>query len=187
MKIYSLRHGQTNMNIKHIYNGLVDEDINETGIKQCEEARDILRSKDIDLIICSPLLRTRHTCEIVNINNIPVIYDNRLLERTLGKFDGTKPEEHGITDEVFYDYFHKYDDDKIEDMPTVFDRAFNLLDEIKEKYKDKNVLLITHGAIMRAIHFYFNGIPEDKNMLVFSSKNCQICEYDFDDMKRKGV
>ncbi len=37
----------------------------------------------------------------------------------------------------------------------------SLLDEIKEKYKNKNILLVTHGGVARAIHFYFNELPKD--------------------------
>mgnify|MGYP006870922569 CR=1 FL=1 len=27
---------------------------------------------------------------------------------------------------------------------------------MKEKYKDKNILLVTHGGVARAVYFYFN-------------------------------
>ena len=37
----------------------------------------------------------------------------------------------------------------------------SLLDEIKEKYKNKNILLVTHGGVARAIYFYFNELPKD--------------------------
>ena len=38
MKIYVIRHGLTDCNIKKIYNGRYDEDINKDGIKQATEA-----------------------------------------------------------------------------------------------------------------------------------------------------
>lgn len=38
MKIYITRHGQANSNLYKIYN-TIDEDINETGIKQAQELR----------------------------------------------------------------------------------------------------------------------------------------------------
>lgn len=81
MKIYLIRHGRTNCNDEGKYNGRLDEDINETGIKQALKASKKIEMLDLDLIICSPLLRTRHTCSIVNTNNIPVIYDERIQER----------------------------------------------------------------------------------------------------------
>ena len=38
-------------------------------------------------------------------------------------------------------------------------------DEIKIKYKDKNILLVTHGAVARAIQFYFEEMPKDGMLL----------------------
>ena len=74
MKIYVIRHGRTNCNDEGKYNGKLDEDINEVGIRQAVEASKQVKDLNIDIVICSPLLRTRHTCEIVNVNKIPVIY-----------------------------------------------------------------------------------------------------------------
>lgn len=39
MKIYIVRHGQTNCNKENKYNCRYDEDINEIGIKQAENIR----------------------------------------------------------------------------------------------------------------------------------------------------
>ena len=65
-----------------IYNGkLLNEDINNIGIKQAQEASKKIKNLNLDLIICSPLLRTRHTCDIINSNKIKVIYDDRIEER----------------------------------------------------------------------------------------------------------
>lgn len=178
MKIYSIRHGFTDMNKQGLFNGRINEDINEVGIKQAKEASEILKNKEIDLIYCSPLLRTRHTCDIINTKKVPVIYDDRLLERTLGKIDGKNLEEEGITKDIFYNYNYKFDRSDCEDIPTIFKRVHSLMDEIVKNDKDKNVLLITHGAIMRAIYFYFNDIPKDGNLSFFKAKNCEIYEYE---------
>ena len=84
MKLYVIRHGNTDSNKSdiYIYNGkLVNEDINNIGIKQAQEASKKIKNLNLDLIICSPLLRTRHTCDIINSNKIKVIYDDRIEER----------------------------------------------------------------------------------------------------------
>ena len=96
MKLYVIRHGQTKCNKENKYNCRLDEDINEIGIKQAEEASKIVKNLDIDLIICSPMIRTKHTCEIVNVNNIPVIYDERIMERDGGVLTNTTIDETGI-------------------------------------------------------------------------------------------
>lgn len=176
MKIYVIRHGRTNCNDERKYNGKLDEDINKTGIRQAMEARNQVKALNIDLVICSPLLRTRHTCEIVNVNNIPVIYDKRIEERDCGVLTNKKLGEFYYTD--FWNY---YSDKKIEGLETVqnlFERIKLFLDDIKQKYNGKNILLVTHGGVARAIYFYFNELPKDGMIEKFGSDNCGIKEYE---------
>lgn len=76
MKIYFVRHGQTEWNLKKRIQGRADKPLNEQGKQQAIETRQNLISKDIDLIICSPLLRAVETAEIINKDrNIPILYD----------------------------------------------------------------------------------------------------------------
>ena len=84
MKLYVIRHGQTKCNEENKYNCRLDEDINDVGIQQAEEASKQVQNMNIDLIICSPMKRTKHTCNIINVNRIPIIYDERLMERRGG-------------------------------------------------------------------------------------------------------
>ena len=55
MKIYVIRHAQTDSN-KNGIAGDIEEDINETGVQQCLEAREKVKNLDIDLIISSILV-----------------------------------------------------------------------------------------------------------------------------------
>lgn len=176
MKLYVIRHGLTNCNVEKKYNGKLDEDINETGILQAKKAQEIIRNLDIDLIICSPLLRTRHTCNIININNVPVIFDNRIEERDCGIYTGKELGEFYYTD--YWNYYSKIKVEGLESIQDLFKRIKNFLDEIKEKYKNKNVLLVTHGGVARAVYFYFNELPKDGMLQEFGSSNCGIAEYE---------
>ena len=177
MKIYVIRHGLTDCNIKKIYNGRYDEDINKDGIKQATEASKIVKNLNIDLIICSPMKRTKHTMELVNVNNIGVIYDDRLMERDNGKLTLTKIDEY--FDKEYYNYYSTKMIEGLETLPELFNRVHSFIDEIKIKYKSKNVLLVTHGAVSRAIQFYFQEIPRDGMLLnVSGQKNCEIKEYE---------
>ena len=178
MKLYVIRHGLTDANAQKLYNGLLDEDINKKGIEQAEETRKIMSDKEYDLIYCSPMLRTKHTCQIINDKNKPVIYDDRLKERTLGDLDGKSLEAEGFSRKKFFDYNYKSSDEKFEDLPTLFARVHGFLDEIIKNNKDKNILIVAHGGILRAIYFYFNAIPEDKDLSVYVSENCEINTYE---------
>lgn len=176
MKLYVMRHGKTRLNDEKKFNGKIDEDINEIGIKQAEEAREKVKNLDIDLIICSPLLRAKHTCDIVNINKVPVIYDKRLEERDCGIYEGKELGEFYYTD--FWNYNSKLNVEGLESIQDLFKRVAILLDEIKEKYKNKNILLVAHGGISKGVYYYFNAIPEDGMVNQFRTRNCEIKEYE---------
>ena len=177
MKLYVIRHGQTKCNKENKYNCRLDEDINEIGIKQAEEASKIVKNLDIDLIICSPMIRTKHTCEIVNVNNIPVIYDERIMERDGGVLTNTIIDDYYITD--YYNYYSTNIPEGLETLPELFNRIHAFIDDIKEKYSDKNILLVTHGAVARTIKYYFEPLPEDGWILnTCGQKNCEVKEYE---------
>lgn len=84
----------TKCNVEKKYNGRYDEDIIEEGINQAIKASQIVKKLDINLVICSPMKKTKHTMELVNVNNIKVIYDDRLMERDNGKLTLTKIDEY---------------------------------------------------------------------------------------------
>ena len=88
MNLYVTRHGQTDGNLYRIMDGIRDIDLNEKGIKQANNTQELLKDVEFDLIICSPLTRTKHTMEIININKAPVVYDERIIERDCGEFTG---------------------------------------------------------------------------------------------------
>ena len=89
IKLYIVRHGETDYNLKEIVQN-DDAVLNETGIKQASSVREKLNDIDYDLIISSPFTRTRQTADIINIKNRPIIYDDRLVERDMGELKERK-------------------------------------------------------------------------------------------------
>ena len=47
-------------------------------------------------------------------------------------------------------------------MMQVACRVYGLIDEIKSKYKDKNVLFISHGGVCRIVNTYFRDMANDE-------------------------
>lgn len=174
MKVYIVRHGQTDSNFAKIYNFL-EEDINSNGIKQAEELAEKIKDVKYDVVYCSPLLRAKHTAEIVNRNKIETIFDDRLEERKIGNLAG-KPWD--ITDrEEYWNYYSKIQFGTEESVEHLFKRVHEFLDELK--YKDyKSVLVVAHSGVSKAFYGYFNGIPKDGKFLKLGLKNGEIAEYE---------
>ena len=80
MKVYIVRHGEVPHNALKQYNA-TDEDLTQLGIEQAKELRNKIKDINFDIIISSPLIRTKHTADILNINNNKIIYDDRIRDR----------------------------------------------------------------------------------------------------------
>lgn len=176
MKLLVVRHGQTDWNVQRKIQGRTDNPLNEVGKSQAYETKKLLKNEKIDLIICSNLKRAQQTAEIINESrNIPIKYDDRIIEISYGENEGKSASE--------FDYEGIWDIDKdikykdAENVKELIKRIYSFLDEIKE-YDEKNILLVTHNGVCRVINTYFNGIPEDKNFIKLGIKNCEAVKYE---------
>lgn len=178
MKIYIIRHGQTNWNKKGIIQGQKDIELNETGVKQAEKQIKVFNEKNIDLIISSTLKRAALTAQTISKEKkTQIIYDDRLRERNFGEYEGTLA---NFNEDYLYNLETNVKEKNIETAKELYERVENLLNEIKEKYKDKTILLVTHGGTTRAIEAYFNGLDENNIMPPETIKNCEIRGYEYD-------
>lgn len=176
--IYITRHGQTDWNIQKKVMGRCDEPLNNTGVNQAFETKNNLLDTDIDLIICSPLLRAKQTAEIINEDrNIPIIYDNRIIERDFGEFEGMQTNDFDFNG--YWDYYKNKQYQTAENIQVFFERIYDFLNDIMKKYNDKNVLLVAHGGVSIPVACFFSkNIPTGSLVeagLVLG--NCQVLSY----------
>lgn len=175
MKIFVLRHGETDENITGILQGNMDTILNEKGENQALSVREEVSKYDIDLVIASPKTRTIETASIA-APNVPLITDSRLLSRNHGEFEGKRRDEININD--YWNIAKNYQYEKAESVQELYNRIDSLLKEVKDKYKGKKVLLVTHSGICRILYYYFNGIPEDGDLMEYQSHNCSFEQYE---------
>ncbi len=176
MKLYLVRHGQTDWNLKKIAQGQTDIPLNATGIKQAEALRDKLASYQIDVCYCSPLTRTTQTAKIIINDRCPIIFDNNLKERFFGELESTDPET--WTEDVL-DLRLNSHLGNCETMQATLDRAKLALDRIKSEQPDNaHVLVVGHGALLKNLHYNIVGYTLDTNFHEFHIHNGEIVEYD---------
>lgn len=157
--------------------GFADIPLNERGLEQANEAKINLIDKTYDIVFCSPLIRAKQTATIVNEDkNIDIIYDKRLRERNYGEFEGTNKSSFNYNDFWTYNKNIKYA--KAENVQDFFKRIYNFLDELKLKYQDKNVLIICHAGVLKAIECYANGMMSDDEIGPYLPYNASVQEYD---------
>jgi len=174
MNIYVIRHGETDMGKNEII-ATMDEPLNSNGIQQAINVGKEVNDLNLDIIYCSPIQRAKHTLELFDLdNNIPVIIEDRLKERDMGIYEKVPFKD--LDWDEFWNYNSNLKYPELESMKSVYDRISDFLNEIKEKDINKNVLLVAHGGISRAIYWYFNGIPDNGNSSSVN-ENCKIYKY----------
>lgn len=175
MKIFVLRHGQTAENITGVMQGNMDTLLDELGEEQARARQADVLKNHIDLVISSPRKRTIKTA-LLAAPNVPLVVDERLRSRDHGEFEGMRRDEIDI-----YDYWNIKENkqyERAESVQALYDRVADLLEDVKVKCKGKNVMLVTHSGICRILYYYFNGIPEDGDLLEYKSTNCSFEEYE---------
>lgn len=172
MILYVVRHGQTEANAKHLFNGINEFDLTDIGIKQAEELIPNIKKINIDCIFSSPLKRTIHTANILNINNKQVYTDKRLIERNCGKYT-LKPTDLIEDINALY-YKDKNEYPEFEPFSKIIERVNSFIRELKEKYEEENILIVTHGDIILGFQEYFNrrndGYPKTCELSKFELK-----------------
>ncbi len=183
--LYYIRHGSTDWNefknekgeITPKCQGRADIPLNENGRTQARVLAEKLKNVKFDKVYCSPLSRTKETCEIVLGGLDGVIFDNRILERDFGEFEGLTRYEFN------FEAFTNDDDSKInyvkaEKVGDVKARLFDLLEELKQT-PNQNVLIVSHGGIGCLFKAYFDGMPENGDYFPLIIKNGEVVMRDF--------
>lgn len=169
MRLYVLRHGQTDYNKEGKFQGRIDIDINEEGLEQTRKTAKELEKITFDKIYVSPLKRAIETAKIVTDSKL--IIDDRIIERSFGKLEGKK----GIPN-----YEERIEEFGIEIIEDLEKRVKSFLNYICEKYKsNENILVVTHGGIAQIINKLLDKSYNNNNFKDFILGNSAYICYDF--------
>ena len=150
MKIYVMRHGETVWNSKGITQGRSNNRLSKNGKAQAELAAEKLKNEKIDLIICSPLMRTVQTANIMNkYHHAKVIKNEKINEVDQGIFTGKKFKD--LSEEEKNWKRQRPKEAGMESIEEVVERVESFIFELKKKYEDKNLLVVTHNLVASAI------------------------------------
>lgn len=161
MKIYLMRHGETDYNKKGLIQGSLDVPLNAYGIRLAELTRDGFRREGLtfDMAYCSPLIRARQTAEILlEGTDTPIQYDERICEMNFGEGEGVLLKEIDVKPEYQNVNYLFNDPEKYaataegESYEALFARVRDFLEEeiYPKETRYENVLVCCHGGIIRA-------------------------------------
>jgi len=178
--LYIARHGETENNRLGLLMGRKDIKLNKNGIEQAHILAQKAKKLNIDFIVSSPMVRARQTAEIVkSYLHKPIKLDHRLIERDIGVYEGLTMKEveekfqKGFNSEMAY---NKTPPDG-ESAQEVQKRVFASIEDIKRKYPNKRILIITHSFVSKMINKYFHSRISADGFFNFQLKNTEIKKF----------
>ncbi len=171
MKVYLLRHGETEWNALRKWQGSTDIELNDVGIKQAERAALSFENCKVKALYSSNLVRAKKTAEVINdiaFNGELVLHiEEDLAEIKLGHWEGLTYDE---VSEKHSDDFKRWSLNHtevigygVENFYDLQQRAFNIFNKICTENSD-DILIVSHGAWIRALICKLLHIPLESKM-----------------------
>lgn len=166
--LYIMRHGITDWNIAKKLQGRTDIPLNDEGRRMAIDAGKKYADINFDICYCSPLERARETAQLfLKGRDVPIIYDDRLIEMCFGVFEGVA-NSFKIPDcpvNVFFKNPELYKGvDGGETMEELFERTGDFLENVAYPLSEegKDILIVGHGAMNSSIVCQVKELPIEK-------------------------
>ena len=170
MRLYLIRHGETDWNKVRKVQGSVDIPLNDYGRHLARGTAKGFADIDFDVVYTSPLMRAKETAQIIlEGRETPLIEDERIKEISFGIYEGmvcsnNDSEKFWAFDKLFTkpEEYVPIEGESLEDLSK---RVGDFLNELQEKYdgQDKKILIVTHGATLNALLNHAKGNHEIAN------------------------
>lgn len=145
-KLYFIRHGLSELNVKGLYAGHTETPLTDEGRRQAKKAGRDATGLNIDLIVSSPLGRALETAQLaakeIGYPEDKIIVDDRLIERHFGELEAQPYSPHHSED-------HRLQHGA-ETSEKLIDRVRGFLDWLESQQAD-NILVVSHGSTGRAL------------------------------------
>lgn len=159
--LHLIRHGQTAWNAEKRLQGHVDIPLNEVGLDEAAIVAQEFKGRPLGGIYSSPLQRAHGTAQAINqFHQHDIKFHDALKESTYGSLDGIGIDEYHLRCQKKMDAFHQMSSQErlhfklVEDAESYFEvyqRARPILDQIAQTHLGEEVVVVSHGGLMRAV------------------------------------
>lgn len=188
IRLIITRHGKTKENEEGIIQGHHHGNINDEGFAQISKLVERLQKEKIDLIVSSDISRCDLTTkEITKRINVPVIYSELIREKDNGDLVGKKHKE--IDWDSLQGDFETRKAPNGENLKEVRERGRKFLNMLleDEKFKDKNILMVSHGAFLKVFIGDLLGMSLHNSIFKLQIDHCSLTFVDIEDMNNYKV
>lgn len=182
MKIYLVRHGETEWNRKEKIQGQADIPLNGAGEALARLTGKAMAGIPFDRAYTSPLVRARRTAELILENRpIPVLEDRRLAEISYGSREG---QSLGLIHKCPFLRLHRFFAEPAayipprggESLDALRARGLRFFHEVIFPLEGAagHILITAHGAWIREMVCAVEGIPRTDFWKGPPQKNCAV-------------
>tara|TARA_B100000963_G_scaffold68708_1_gene56994 strand:- start:4131 stop:5357 length:1227 start_codon:yes stop_codon:yes gene_type:complete len=163
-----IRHGQTDSNLGGIWQGHIDNPLNETGVDEARSLNNLFR--DYDVYVSSPYKRAHQTLSLIVNNDIQT--SKELTEMNLGKWEGLTTTEilekyqKQFIEALFLNHKSKYGIDG-ESIHEAGERVEKLIN----KFENSKILMASHGGTIKSAVTKLIQSPESNAAAAFTIPN----------------
>jgi probable phosphoglycerate mutase len=186
------RHGETDWNSEHRWQGHADRPLNDVGREQARTLADTLADRSIDIVYSSDLARAHETAQIVADRlGLTVEVDAGLREVDVGDWSGRV---HSEIEEIDPEGFRRWREggkgwsggESYEEMGT---RVVAAVLRLAARHPGQTVLIVSHGGSIRACRATAAGLAyaESRVASIRSMANCEVTELHVADGRLAGA
>lgn len=181
MKLYLVRHGETDWNVKKKIQGQTDIPLNPNGVRQAKElAAELARDPGITVrhVYHSPQIRAAETAyicsEALHATCIPAA---GLAEMNLGIWEGSNWRViERENSQAYQDWIRNrryVRTPEGESYNDLLKRVLDTMGGIIRKEAGEDVLIVTHSAVIMVLRCYIAGHPFDEMARIFKTRNAE--------------
>jgi probable phosphoglycerate mutase len=184
MRMIIVRHGESEWNRIHRYQGQLDAPLSELGLRQAEALAQRLKNESIDYIYSSTLQRAANTARAIaaHHSSVPFEYAEELLEINHGEWQGK------YADEIMAQYSEGLREWREhptrsqmpggESFSNILKRTMEFQERAYAKHKDQTILVSTHDVIVKILVADSLGMDMDRiNRIWVTNASISVIEY----------
>lgn len=178
MKLYMIRHGETDWNARKLLQGGSETELNENGRRLAVLTGEKLKDITFARVFSSPLKRAMETAKLVAGEYGPQVEPEPLIrEISFGIYEGKcyHPDHMEVPNEVidaFFNHPERYQaPPKGESLEEIIARTHLFYEKLihNKELQDSNILISAHGCAVRALEqsidascgFWRDGVPKN--------------------------
>lgn len=164
MRLFLVRHGETEWNRERRIQGQVDVPLNERGRLQADGLAARLAREPLAAVYSSDLSRALETAQAIALpHGLPVAPEPSLRELRFGAWEGLHEEE---IQAGYPEEYRAWRSDSVRHRPPggetileLYARVTAVYHRIREKHLGQSVVVVAHGGPIRALVLHVLGAP----------------------------